>query len=621
MTSLLRNWRLGTVFCVDIFMVVLSWFVTFFLYYDLHPLLSIAYSFLPYVILIQGSSFYLCGLYRGVWRFASIPDLMRILKAVGFSVAAIVALINYTDRLHMPYPIPILYGMLLVLCLSGPRILFRWLKDYRHFFSSGQRVLIVGAGNAGEGIVRDLRRFSNRAYQPVAFIDDNPAVLGKEIHGIRVMGSSHSIPRLVEKLEIELILIAMPSASSAQMRRIVNICESANIPFRTLPGLKELAEGRVNINSLREVSLDDLLGREQVSLSWDKIRASILNKIVIVTGGGGSIGGELCKQLASLSPASLIIVENCEFNLYLIEMKLKKLYPNLNLFTHLCSVTDRIGIKNIFSGYDPQVVFHAAAYKHVPLLESQLRVAINNNIIGTRIVAEAAALSGSEAFILISTDKAVNPTNIMGTTKRAAEIFCQNFSFHSNTKFITVRFGNVLDSAGSVVPLFKKQLREGGPLTVTHPEMTRFFMTIPEASQLILQAATLGNGGEIFVLDMGEPVKIRYLAEQLIKLSGKNLCEDIEIHYIGLRPGEKLHEELFYTEEELSPTSHPKIRKAKAQRRDWSMLLDCVNELEELCMVHDEKRLLLLLYQLVPEYAPTKNQLDETKKLQLVYSQ
>lgn len=619
-----RNWRLAMVFCGDIFMVIFSWFATFLLYTNLKTMPSIAYSFLPYLILMQGSSFYFCGLYRGVWRFASIPDLIRILKAVLFPILAIIFLsFFYIDGNLLPHPVPIIYGMLLVLFLSGPRILFRWLKDYRQFFKSGQRVLIIGAGNAGEGLVRDLRRFSHHDYQPVAFIDDKPAILGKEIHGVRVMGTCHHISTLVDRLQIELIFIAMPSASSAEMRRVVSLCEQAKVPFRTLPGLKELAEGRVSINALREVSLEDLLGREQVALTWEKIRASVMNKIVLVTGGGGSIGEELCTQLAFLSPASLLIVENSEYNLYLVEMKLRKRFPNLNIRTFLCSVTDCQGIKNIFAKYKPQMIFHAAAYKHVPLLESQLRVAIYNNVIGTRIVAETASQYGGEAFILISTDKAVNPTNIMGATKRAAEIFCQNFAFHSNTRFITVRFGNVLDSAGSVIPLFRKQLQEGGPLTVTHPEMTRFFMTIPEACQLIMQAATLGEGGEIFVLDMGEPIKISYLAEQLIKLSGKTLSEDIEIRYIGLRPGEKLHEELFYNEEELNPTTHPKIRRAKAQRRSWSSLLDLMDELGETCEIYDEKKLLFLLCQLVPEYrsGQDQGQTEQSKHLQLVYSQ
>lgn len=602
MSRVLLKFRLAMVFCLDVFMVIFAWFGSFSLGTNLAAIPYMAYTFLPFLLLIQCASFYYCGLYRGIWRFASIPDLIRILKAVTIGFFSIILLFEFVTNTTLNLkPIPVIYGALLILLLSSPRMLFRWLKDYQRFFDKGERVMIVGAGSAGESIVRDLRRWLNQGYQPVVFVDDNKAVLGKEIHGVRVRGTCNDIPLLAEELQIQLILIATPSASSASMRRIVSLCEKAKVPFRTLPGLKELTEGRVSINTIRPVSLDDLLGREQVQLAWDKIHSVVANKTVLVTGGGGSIGGELCVQIASLAPANLIIIENCEYNLYLIEMKLRKRFPNIKLNCMLCSVTDKKAIENIFASFRPEVIFHAAAYKHVPLLESQLRTAIHNNIIGTRIVANAALAHGGKKFVLISTDKAVKPTNIMGATKRGSEIFCQNFNYHSTMRFMTVRFGNVLDSAGSVVPLFRKQIEEGGPVTVTHPEMTRFFMTIPEACQLILQAASMGDGGEIFVLDMGEPIKIRYLAEQLIRLSGKTL-NDIAIQYIGFRPGEKLHEELFYEEEALKPTTHPKIRKAQAQRQEWLALLTLLDELEEACEKNIEEKIRRLLCKLVPEY-------------------
>jgi len=621
MRNVLDKWRLAAVFAVDSCMVIVAWIAAFSLSTDSQSFPTI-FSFLPYLLVLQGVSFYICGLYRGIWRFASVPDLVRILKAVAMAILGLGLVLHFFSGADPNlYSVLIIYGMLLVLFLSAPRLLFRWLKDYKQVFQTEQRVLIVGAGNAGESIVRDLRRFSQHGYQPIAFVDDNPALLGKEIHGVRVKGHCQDIPTLVESLQIQLILIAMPSASSASMRRIVSLCEQAKIPFRTLPGIKELTEGRVSINALRQVSLEDLLGREQVQVSWEKIYSTVAGKTILVTGGGGSIGEELCLQLASLAPASLIIVESSEYNLYAIDMKLRKRFPSLILHSILCSITDRDGIENIFKAHQPELIFHAAAYKHVPLLESQLRVAIHNNIIGTRILAEAASANNAHTFILISTDKAVNPTNVMGATKRASEIFCQAFNAHSSTRFITVRFGNVLDSAGSVVPLFRKQLQDGGPLTVTHAEITRFFMTIPEACQLIMQAVSIGQGGEVFVLDMGEPIKIRYLAEQLIKLSGKMFGKEVEIQYIGLRPGEKLHEELFYKKEELSATAHPKIHKAKAQYFSWQSIVSLLTELESAYVMCEENKLLTLLCELVPEYHSQKKTVDSVDHLQLAYSQ
>lgn len=627
MDNVLRKWRLATIFSIDILMVILAWFTTFALRQSGADIFSAQILFfLPFVLMIYASSFYFCGLYRGIWRFASIPDLVRILKAVFIGMVALGSLSYfYEASILAERQQPIIFGAFLLLFLAGPRILYRWMKDHRAILANGKRVLIVGAGSAGEGIVRDLMRLPLYGYQPIAFVDDNVAKLGQDIHGVRVRGTCKDIPFLVEQLQIELILIATVSASSANMRLIVNYCEQAKVPFRTLPGIQELAEGRVSINALREVSLDDLLGREQVNLAWDKIYSSVTNKTVVITGGGGSIGSELSMQVAALMPKQLVIIDSCEFNLYSIQLKLKKKFPSLMLFSYLCSVTDKKGIQDIFSKYAPDLVFHTAAYKHVPLLESQIRIAIFNNIVGTRVVSEAAVQHNVAAFVLISTDKAVNPSNVMGATKRASEIFCQNLNFTGSTRFITVRFGNVLDSAGSVVPLFRKQLAEGGPLTVTHPEMTRFFMTIPEASQLILQAASMGDGGEIFVLDMGEPIKIRYLAEQLIKLSGKVLGKDVDIEYTGLRPGEKLYEELFYSSEQLTLTTHPKIRKAKAQRVAWQILLELFTKIEDACYLQDEKKLLYYLHQLVPEYKIDEALINAVENdaayLQLIHSQ
>ncbi len=355
------------------------------------------------------------------------------------------------------------------------------------------------------------------------------------------------------------------------------------------------------MNALRAVNIEDLLGRDEVCLEWNKIESTIQQKRVLITGGGGSIGSELCRQVISLNPEALTIVDSSEYNLYQIDQELRAQFPNTPIHLALISVTDPVAVNHLFEQYKPEIVFHAAAYKHVPMLQNQIRVAVHNNVIGTEIMAKASVASAVEKFILISTDKAVNPTNIMGTTKRVAEIFCQNLNIRSKTQFITVRFGNVLGSAGSVIPLFQKQLEVGGPLTVTHPDMLRYFMTIPEATQLILQAMVNGQGGEIFVLDMGEPVKISYLAEQMIRLAGKEPGKEIAIKYTGLRPGEKLYEELFHESEQLVPTEHEKLFKAKFRELEWQELMQTMRMINNACFEHQNDELLVLLKSLVPE--------------------
>jgi FlaA1/EpsC-like NDP-sugar epimerase len=463
-------------------------------------------------------------------------------------------------------------------------------------------VLIVGAGGAGEMLARDLLRHAQRGYRPIAYVDDQPQKQGVEIYGIRVRGEIATIPKIVQRDNIDLVLIAIPSATSKTMRRIVDLCNEAKVAYRTLPALGALISGEVSVNDLREVSLEDLLGREPINLHDASLASFFRQKSIVVTGGGGSIGAELCRQLAEFQLAELILIEHSEFNLYSVDIELKKVHPNLKFKSYLQDVTEGQAVHSILEKHQPDILFHAAAYKHVPMLEEQVRVAVKNNIFGTRCVAEAAVNAKVKKFILISTDKAVNPTNVMGTTKRTAEIFCQNYNAQQNTtKFITVRFGNVLGSAGSVVPLFKKQIEEGGPVTITHPDITRYFMTIPEASQLILRASTMGQGGEIYVLDMGEPIKIKYLAEQLIKLSGKKLHEDMEIVVTGLRPGEKLYEELFHEGEALQATQHEKILQASSRKVAWEDLLHTMDELQAACDRNDAETLLALLKQTVPE--------------------
>ena len=429
-------------------------------------------------------------------------------------------------------------------------------------------------------------------------------------HGCRnytIVGTCDAIPEVVKKKGIEVIVLAIPSARVSERKRLVELCESAGVPFRTVPQLGNLMSGQLAINQLREVSIEDLLGREPVTLDWAAIRRGLSNRTILVTGAGGSIGSELCRQIARLQPEKLILFENSEYNLYAIELELRKSFPDLLLYAVLGDVRDATATNNVFQRFRPAVVFHAAAYKHVPMLEHQAREAVRNNVLGTRTVADASNRHGCSEFVLISTDKAVNPANVMGATKRVAEIYCQNLNAHSATRFVTVRFGNVLGSAGSVVPLFRQQIAAGGPVTVTHPDIERFFMTIPEACQLIMQAGVLGSGGEIYVLDMGEPVKIQYLAEQMIRLSGKIPGEEIEISFTGLRPGEKLFEQLFHEEEALQSTPHSKILLARHRTVEWEALNRRLDEMRAAVEGFDDNVLRQSLHAFVPEHRMQKD--------------
>jgi len=562
-------------FLHDSLMVPLAWLGAYWLRFNLGPIPEPYWGAALHALLLvwplQVALSWAFGLYRGVWRFASLPDLIRILKAVLSGVALTLGALFVVNRLQgIPRSLPLLYGLSLGILLAGPRLAYRWWRDRRIHLGNGRRVLIVGAGSAGEALVRDLARDPGRAYLPVGFVDDKPRRQGGEIQGLPIFGDCERLPALAPRLGIDLIVIAIPSADAAQMRRLVALCERTGLPFRTLPAVADLVGGRVDSRALRPVSIEDLLGREPVVLDHAALARGLAGRRILVTGGGGSIGSELCRQLAALGPSRLILLEQSEYNLYRIEMELREGHPDLPLEPLLGDVTDSAALAHLFARTRPEVVFHAAAYKHVPLLEPQIREAVRVNVLGTHRVARAALDAGCREFVLISTDKAVNPANVMGASKRAAERLCMALAGGA-TRFVTVRFGNVLGSAGSVVPLFRRQLEAGGPLTLTHPDMERYFMTIPEACQLIMQGGVMGRGGEIFVLDMGEPVRIRYLAEQMIRLAGRD-PEEIGIREIGLRPGEKLYEELFYAGEDLAPTHHPRIRVARhaqAGVTDW----------------------------------------------------
>jgi len=592
----------------DLMMVPLAWFGAYWLRFNLEtippPFWQKALALLPQILAVYGCTFVYFGLYRGIWRFASMHDFMRILKAVAMGAVLNAALILLLFGVGgVPRSAFILHGLLLVGLLGLPRFLYRWIKDHSLNYKPANRVLIVGAGQAGETLARELLQNPEGDYYPVVFVDDDLRKTGTDVRGLRVVGRCKVIHQVAARYDIDLIFIAIPSASTEQLRCIVALCEASGKPFRTLPRLLDLLQGYTLTQELREVSIEDLLGREPISLDWETIRQRLSQRTVLISGGGGSIGSELCRQVARLAPAALIILEHSEFNLYEIDRELRARFPALTLHSHLCDVCDAPAVSYWVRLYRPEVIFHAAAYKHVPLLEQQAREAIRNNLFGTINMARVADRYDCQTFVLISTDKAVNPGNVMGASKLLAEMYCQNFNHRSATHFVIVRFGNVMDSAGSVIPLFRQQIKQGGPVTVTHPDVSRYFMTIPEASQLIMQAGAVGQGGEIYVLDMGMPIRIRYLAEQMILLSGKIPGKEIAIEYIGLRPGEKLHENLFHEEEELKPTPYSKLLLAQhRQLVDWSRFSTTLDLLREACDRYDEVAIAGLVKALIPEF-------------------
>lgn len=588
--GMLRRWAIVS---HDLLMIPLAWLGAYWLRFNLGVVpwefLRQGLVVLPIVLLVQGLVFWNMGLYRGIWRFASVPDLLRISKAIIVGTAASAFAIFLVARLtDVPRSAFVLDGLLLMFFVGGPRFLYRSFKDRVLYRADGRKALIVGSGRVGEMLVRDLLRDTEVGYKPVAFVDDDRRHYGQEIHGVPVVGGYDDIPATVERLGIDIIFIAGTDGRARTVQRVVELCERSGRPFRILPCLQNVVDGQVDIRELREVNIEDLLGRDPVQLDWQAIERGIKDQVILVTGAGGSIGSELCRQIGRLAPRELLLFERSEYNLYAIELELRRTYPALVIVPILGDVADQPAVDNVLATRRPDIIFHAAAYKHVPMLEGQSRVAVRNNVFGTATLAASADRHGCRVFLLISTDKAVNPSNVMGATKRAAEIVCQELNMRSQTRFLTVRFGNVLGSAGSVIPLFREQIEAGGPLTVTHPDITRYFMTIPEACGLILQASVIGNGGETFVLDMGEPVRIHYLAQQLILLSGKRPNQDIEIVFTGLRPGEKLYEELFYSNERLLPTSHPKIRLAESTGIDVKAYRAQLEALLRLCADVDD---------------------------------
>jgi len=555
--------------------------------------------------------------YRGWWRYVSISDLLGLLRASLVSTLVIVVLwflvILQVPAIRQSLPPAIavigqgvfmadLFGTILL--PAGLRMVIRlYHEEFRTTESRRlKRFLIVGAGNAGEALLREILRMPVIPYQTIGFIDDDPLKQGTHIHGIPVLGTVAQLPRICETRRIEEIAIAMPSATRRQLRRVIEVCEGTKIRFRTVPSITDIASGKLRVSQIRNVDINDLLGREVVHLDLDRIRSFARDKTILVTGAGGSIGSEMCRQITQFEPRLLLLVEQAENPLFYIERDLRRRFPAVRVQPLIADITDRARLEALFGQYRPQVVIHAAAHKHVPLMELNPGEALKNNILGTQVVADAADRHAATNFVLISTDKAVNPTSIMGSSKRVAEMYIQDLGRTSGTQFVTVRFGNVLDSEGSVVPIFRKQIDAGGPVTITHPQMQRYFMTIPEASQLVLQAAAMGKGGEIFVLDMGEPVRIVELANMLITLSGLRPGEDIEIVFTGARPGEKLFEELRIEGEDMQPTGHPKIRIWKNIPLDRDKLRAGMADLMQVAADPQSDRLIAGIKALVPEY-------------------
>jgi len=592
----------------DLCMVWVAWIGLHQLRYAILPLpptLTLWSTETAIVLLAQGMVFWRVGLYRGIWRFASVPDLLNILKAGAIGLLAIVVGLFLYNRLdQVPRTVLVLYPIVLTALLGMPRLLYRAWKDYRQTGTDKAvlRVLILGAGQAGEALVRDLRRAG--AYQPVGFLDDAAKLRGSQLQGVPILGRIEEVDRIAPETAARLLVIAMPSLDAASMRRIVAACERTGLPFRTVPRLDDLLEGRSLPGELKEVAIEDLLGRQPVTPDWKAIRGWLGGRSVLVTGAGGSIGAELCRQCARHGARQIALLEIDELALTTTEAELRRDFPQIRCVPVLGDCGDPAVIRYALELSAPEAVFHAAAYKQVPLLETQLREAIRNNVLATETVARESQRVGVGTFVLISTDKAVDPVNVLGATKRLAEMVCQAMADPRSTRSVTVRFGNVLDSAGSVVPLFREQIRSGGPVTVTHAEVTRYFMTIPEACQLILQAAAIGSQHAVYTLDMGEPVSIRLLAEQMIRLAGKHPERDIAIVYTGLRAGEKLHETLFHAEERYRPTSHPKILQAEAREVVAERIASASLRLRDAVGRYDLEQLALILRESVPEFSP-----------------
>ncbi|HBG07721.1 MAG: nucleoside-diphosphate sugar epimerase [Geobacteraceae bacterium GWC2_58_44] len=600
------------VFFLDVALIAASLSFSFLLRFDFNylPQWDMFLKGLSVALMAKPVLFAASGMYRNIWRYASLQDAYEIFKVVTFSSLVSAFLLVFMEGPYvLPRSIYILDWFILFALVAGSRLIWRVYRELRFSPSKrrGKRTLIIGAGDAGNLLLKQIRKQASSPYNVVGFVDDDPDKRGLRLSGIRVLGGTDRLRALVRTHRIEEVIFAIPSGDKALMRRVIANCERAKARFKTLPGITAIVDGKVSVSQIKTVEIEDLLGRDPVVLDQSAIRNYLSDKRVLVTGAAGSIGSEICRQVARFNPAKIVLFDNAETPLFFMEKELAAAYPELRIIPIVGDVKNLDRVESVFDLFCPEVVFHAAAYKHVAMMEYNPVEAVLNNVMGSRIVADAADKFKVKNFVMVSTDKAVNPTNVMGASKRSAEIYVQALAARSKTRFTTVRFGNVLGSSGSVIPLFKEQIRLGGPVTVTDRDVVRYFMTIPEASQLVLQAGCIGKGGEIFVLDMGDPVRIVSLAEELIRLSGLVPYKEIDITFTGLKPGEKLFEELLLDGEGIRPTTHKKIRVMAPVETDLRRVCADLDELFELARRSDIQGLLQLLRKVVPEFVPRYN--------------
>lgn len=609
--------RFGLV-VIDILSVALATYLGLIARFDFDPSFvqgsvygQTAWNYLPYSIVITILLFWTFHLYQSLWQYAGTPEIINIFLSCVLSAISQMIIVHMFLKWPYPRSCYVFFGGFLLACVVASRFFYRAFRTFvekRTDMAKAVNVMVIGAGESANLLIREMKSSSYIQKNALCVIDDFNTRVGSYIHGVKVVGGRDDILENVARYDIDEIIIAMPSAPKSQIREILDICKQTKCELKTLPGMYQLVNGDVNVSQLRKVDVIDLLGREQIQVDLDSIMGYVMNKVILVTGGGGSIGSELCRQIAEKNPKQLIIFDIYENSAYDIQQELIKKYPDLDLKVLIGSVRNTNRVNQIFEKYHPDIVYHAAAHKHVPLMEESPNEAIKNNVLGTWKVADAADKYGTGKFVMISTDKAVNPTNIMGATKRICEMIVQAYNSKSKTEFVAVRFGNVLGSNGSVIPLFKKQIAAGGPVTVTHPDIIRYFMTIPEAVSLVLQAGAYAKGGEIFVLDMGEPVKILDLAKNLIRLSGYIPGEDIKIEFTGLRPGEKLYEEMLMAEEGLKQTKNKLIHIGEPIEFDEE---EFFKELEELAVESKDElsneEIKEWVKKLVPTYRPSIN--------------
>ncbi len=596
----------------DVISIVLASYMAILWRYDFHldtipeHFMRPIEHFLPINILVTLAIFYMMRLYSSLWAFAGETELQNIVVACVLSMLADAIGLHFfkVTTQAVPRSYYFAYMAVLVTCIFASRFSYRFFRGLKHKQQNKKNrisVMVIGAGEAANLIIKEIVNSNFSTMVIKCIIDDDKGKWGRYIQGIKVAGGRDKIVECADVYDVDEIIVAMPSASRTEIKGILDICKDTNCKLRSLPGMYQLVNGEVNVSKLRDVELEDLLGREPITVDIDSILGYVQGKVVLVTGGGGSIGSELCRQIANHKPKLLVIVDIYENSVYDVQQELRQKYPELDLVVLIASVRNTNRMNYIFSKYKPNIVYHAAAHKHVPLMEDSPTEAIKNNVFGTFKTAQAAAMSGVQRFVMISTDKAVNPTNIMGASKRICEMIIQTFDKHYETEFVAVRFGNVLGSNGSVIPLFRKQIAAGGPVTVTHPDIIRYFMTIPEAVSLVLQAGAYAKGGEIFVLDMGEPVKILSLAENLIKLSGYRVGEDIKIEFTGLRPGEKLYEELLMDEEGMKDTANRMIHIGKPIELDEHEFFTQLKELKDESQI-ESSDIRPLIQKIVPTY-------------------